>query len=699
MHQSKVMKSIETLLLVNEAIATISDTEELFCTLHQRLREIFRFEVSGIVLLDFEKSTGTILWMYTDEGKTGLAERSLHVPVELLNKPPFSYDLKNPHIRRFPVDADRIPEQFEKFSFLREKYHLSESIHIPMMYRGNLLGFLVLGCTVAGSIADADLPLLGHLGNLIAGAVENVRTYEMLRSQNQFRQFQLEFTQLMLQVINDPDIFLHMARALNRLIDFDFFNIIVVSGRLEADIEASFLKMPDGDFRFLRLPDGIPINQQARTAMMGDFTAPVVRLDRQGLMNYAGSEIFRYEPAGLTIQQAIYTILKSDEELDIVLFLASAKHEAFSDSEIAQLNNLLPQLRLILENYFAFREIEALKLQLESEKSTLLKDVGSSAGKEAFVAESPRMMQVMLKVRQVAPTDTTVIIEGETGVGKELVARAIHHYSHRANGPLIMVNCAALPAQLIESELFGHEKGSFTGATERRIGKFELAHGGTLFLDEIGELPLELQAKLLRALQEKEIERIGGRSGIKVDVRIIAATNRDLRAESEAGRFRSDLYFRLNVFPIQIPPLRERKEDILPLARFFIEKYCRQTGRPLLRLSETDSQKLLSYQWPGNVRELEHTIQRAVIVSAGSVLDLADFRPAPQWLDASAGRIFIKTLEEVEKEHIIEALRITGGRVSGEKGAARLLGINPKTLDSRMRKLGIRKEIIYRSDT
>ncbi|MGC8865331.1 MAG: sigma 54-interacting transcriptional regulator [Bacteroidales bacterium] len=693
------MKSIETLLLVNEAIATISDTEELFCTLHSRLREIFRFEVSGIVLLDLDKSIGTILWMYTDEGKTGLAGRSLHAPLELLKSPPFSYDLKNPQIRRFSVNADRVPEQFDEFRVLRDKYQLKESIHIPMMYRGNLLGFLVLGCAEMSSIADADLPLLGHLGNLIAGAVENVRTYEVLRSQNLFRQFQVEFTHEMLRVINDPDIFLYMARALNRLIDFDFFNIIVVSGRLEADIEASFLKMPDGDFRFLRLPDGIPINQQARHAMKGNFADPVVRLDRQGLMNYAGPEIFRYEPAGLAIQQAIYTILKSEEELDIVLFLASARFDAFSEDEIIQLNNLLPQLRLILENYFAFREIETLKVRLESEKSTLLKDVGGSTGKDTFIAESPRMMQVMLKVRQVAPTDTTVLIEGETGVGKELVARAIHQYSQRAQGPLIMVNCAALPAQLIESELFGHEKGSFTGATERRIGKFELAHGGTLFLDEIGELPLELQAKLLRALQEKEIERIGGRSGIKVDVRIIAATNRDLRSESEAGRFRSDLFFRLNVFPIHIPPLRERKEDILPLARFFIEKYGRQMGRPILRISETDTQKLLSYQWPGNVRELEHTIQRAVIVSAGSVLDLADFRPAPQWLDTHTSRVFIKTLEEVEKEHIIEALRITGGRVSGERGAARLLGINPKTLDSRMRKLGIRKEIVYRSES
>jgi transcriptional regulator with GAF, ATPase, and Fis domain len=690
------MKPIETLLLVNEAIATISDTEKLFCTLHQRLREIFNFEISGIVLFDFDKSTGTILWMHDDNGQTGLAGSSLHVPVEVIKDSPFRYDMKNPVVKRFPLELEKVPPQFHEFINLRKRYNLQESVHIPMMYRGNLLGFLVLGCSKPGAIADADLPLLGHMGNLIAGAVENVRTYEILREQNMFSQIQVEFTNSMLKVINDPDIFLYMARELDRIIAFDFFNIIVVSGRLEANIESSFLKKPDGDFRFLRLPDSIRINQRAVSALDAENQGPVVRLSREGLIKYAGADIFKYEPAGFNLQAAVYSILHSDEGIDIVLLLASSSREAFTEKDMTRLNNLMPQLRLIMENYYAFREIETLKARLESEKTTLLKDARGIYNSDSFISESAPMMQVMFKVKQVAPTDTTVLIEGETGVGKDLIARFIHYSSHRSSGPLIMVNCAALPAQLIESELFGHEKGSFTGATERRVGKFELANGGTLFLDEIGELPLELQAKLLRALQEKEIERIGGRSGIKVDVRIVAATNRNLREESEAGRFRSDLYFRLNVFPITIPPLRQRKEDIIPLTRFFIEKYCKQMGRPILRLSETDAQKLLSYQWPGNVRELEHTIQRAVIVSPGSVLDLGDFRPSPHWLDTSGGKVFIKTLEEMEKEHIIEALRLTGGRVSGEKGAARLLGINAKTLDSRMRKLGIKREVVIR---
>jgi len=302
-------------------------------------------------------------------------------------------------------------------------------------------------------------------------------------------------------------------------------------------------------------------------------------------------------------------------------------------------------------------------------------------------------MQVLFRVKQVAPTDTTVLIEGETGVGKELIAKAIHFNSPRSSGPVVMVNCTTLPPNLIESELFGHEKGSFTGATERRIGKFELANGGTLFLDEIGELPIDLQSKLLRVIQEKEIERIGGKQTIPVNVRIVAATNRNLEEETKAGRFRNDLYFRLNVFPLVIPPLRERPDDIPVLVRHFIEIYGRQLGKPNLRISEMDLQKLMSYQWPGNVRELEHTIQRAVIISTTNFLDLSDFQPSPSLMHVDELKRNIKTLKEVEAEHIVHALRLTNGKVSGENGAAKLLGLNPKTLDSKMRKLGIKREL------
>jgi len=283
-----------------------------------------------------------------------------------------------------------------------------------------------------------------------------------------------------------------------------------------------------------------------------------------------------------------------------------------------------------------------------------------------------------------------VLITGETGTGKELVARALHNLSPRRGKALIKVNCAALPAGLIESELFGHEKGAFTGAIARKIGRFELAHGGTLFLDEIGDLPLELQPKLLRVLQEGEFERIGASHTITVDVRVIAATNRDLETAIRENRFRSDLYYRLNVFPIRLPPLRERTEDIPLLVRYLTLKYGPLLGKRISNVSPAIMKMLQTYSWPGNVRELENVIERATILSAGAELDLG-WWPMTTGSTGRAGAT--RTLEEVEREHILAVLELTGWRVSGERGAAGQLGLKPTTLEARMKKLGItRKE-------
>jgi len=279
------------------------------------------------------------------------------------------------------------------------------------------------------------------------------------------------------------------------------------------------------------------------------------------------------------------------------------------------------------------------------------------------------------------------LILGETGTGKELLVRAVHNLSERRERPLVKVNCAALPANLIESELFGHDRGAFTGALSRKIGRFELANDGTIFLDEIGDLPLELQAKLLRVLQEGEFERLGSSSTIKVDVRIIAATNRELKKAVESGHFREDLYYRLNVFPIICLPLRERKEDIPLLVRYFSEKFGAKVGRQIESINPNVMDALIAYDWPGNVRELENIIERAVIISRNK-LELGDWIPSRTKTLASKT---LFTLEENERQHILEALELTGWRVSGEKGAAKILGINPSTLDSRMRKLAIKK--------
>jgi len=371
---------------------------------------------------------------------------------------------------------------------------------------------------------------------------------------------------------------------------------------------------------------------------------------------------------------------------------------ALGDKELATVRLIVPQLALALQNYLAFEEIDRLRRKLEGERTYLVEEIREAHNFEEIVGQSAPLTEVLRRVSQVAPTDATVLIGGETGTGKELIARAIHNLSPRKERVLVRVNCAALPATLIESELFGHEKGSFTGAFERRIGKFELADGGTIFLDEIGELPLELQSKLLRVLQERELERIGGRRVIPVDVRVIAASNRDLQQEVIAGRFREDLYFRLNAFPLSLPPLRERRDDIPVLALHFARKFAREFGKAPCAIRERDMRELASREWRGNIRELSHCIEQAVIVSEGELLDLATALPPRSEQSELAAQSAIMTMEEFEEEArkmerklILDALDRAGGRVSGEGGAAELLRINAKTLYSRIEKLGIRK--------
>ncbi|MGZ4999955.1 MAG: sigma 54-interacting transcriptional regulator [Methylomonas sp.] len=325
--------------------------------------------------------------------------------------------------------------------------------------------------------------------------------------------------------------------------------------------------------------------------------------------------------------------------------------------------------------------------KLQQEKGYLQEVLNDDHNPGDFVSGSKVMRSVMEQVRMVARTDTPVLLLGETGTGKELLARAIHEFSDRNAEILVKINCAALPPELIESELFGHEKGAFTGATQQRKGRFELANGGSLFLDELGELTLPAQAKLLRVLQEQEFERVGGSETIKVNVRLIAATNRNLLEEIAAGRFRSDLYYRLNVFPIEVPALRQRAEDIPLLARFFLNKYAKKFGKQLGDIDPAGLEHLLQYAWPGNVRELQNVIERAVILSPGPLLEIGALASARH--TGGAPSVQLRTLEAVEREHILRTLEETTWRISGARGAAAILGMNPNTLRSRMLKLGI----------
>jgi len=337
----------------------------------------------------------------------------------------------------------------------------------------------------------------------------------------------------------------------------------------------------------------------------------------------------------------------------------------------------------------SLNEIHQLKNQLQEENVCLQEEIKIEHNFSEIIGHSAALKKILNQVENVASTSSTVLILGETGTGKELIARAIHNLSNRKNRPLVKVNCAALPANLIESELFGHEKGAFTGAIRQKIGRFELADKGTIFLDEIGTLQLELQAKLLRVLQEGELERIGSSQTLKTDVRIIAATNRNLEKSVTDGLFREDLYYRLNVFPLTNPPLRERREDIPLLVNHFVNKYSAKIGRMIKTVPKKIMKILESYHWPGNIRELENIIERAVIISKDEQLSLGDwFTKSYKSVDEKS----IQTIFEIEKEHILNVLDITSWRIRGENGAAQILGLKPTTLEARMQKLDIKRK-------
>jgi formate hydrogenlyase transcriptional activator len=362
-----------------------------------------------------------------------------------------------------------------------------------------------------------------------------------------------------------------------------------------------------------------------------------------------------------------------------------------SPQEFEVLGIFADQAAMAIKNAFLFRELKQHRDRLQVENAYLQDELRADHGFEDIVGQSPALRAMLRKVRQVASVETTVLLTGETGTGKELIARAIHERSPRKDRPMIKVNCGAIPQGVVESELFGHEKGAFTGALQRRIGRFELADKSTLFMDEVGELPADTQVKLLRVLQEREFERVGSTRPIKVDVRLVAATNRDLEREVAEGRFRPDLFYRLNVFPIRVPPLRERPEDIPALIQHFLAQFQRKLAKPLRSVTPASLEQLQRYSWPGNIRELQNVLERACVLARGPEVELVEaLRPGPSGT-ASPSATRIPTLAEHERAQILRALAAVQGRVHGPRGAAALLGVNASTLRSRMQKLGIGK--------
>jgi formate hydrogenlyase transcriptional activator len=433
-----------------------------------------------------------------------------------------------------------------------------------------------------------------------------------------------------------------------------------------------------------------------------DHQQPLLRRDLQKEREYANEHRLAMEG----IQSMCALPLACQGKCIGTLSLVSREKARYSNEDAEFLQEVANQITLAIQNMQAYEEIDSLKARLERENVYLREELRSQHNFEEIVGNSPALLKALHAVDQVAPTDTTVLIYGETGTGKELVARAIHSRSARNGRALVNVNCSAISAGLVESELFGHMKGAFTGALERRIGRFELADGGTIFLDEIGELCLETQVKLLRVLQEHEFEAVGSSRPLHVDVRVIAATNRNLREAVEAGRFRSDLFYRLNVFPVELPPLRERRSDIPQLVTFCVSRFSKRIGKKIDGVSRESMENLMNYPWPGNIRELQNVVERAIILLAGPILRLdRDLMPVasvtkdietPQmdgpehWQADIPSPKPLLTLDEVDRNHILAALQHASGVVDGPKGAAKILNLHPNTLRHRMDKLGIK---------
>ena len=611
----------------------------------------------------------------------------------------------------FPWAAKKLADDRETFSFATldglpeeaavdkqalEMWKVRSGLYIPIAALSSSEYSLGISSAEAGRTCPEEyIPRLRLLGELFVNALERSEGEKLLRERLAFEKFMADlsgrFVALPPGRIDDE-----IRNALKEILEFfriDRCNLLqLLPG------ESLFQVIHSADVGGVSpYPTGTP-----RPASLYPWLVEKLSKQRE-VASFASLEDLPAEAATdkrnlekVGIRSGLYIPIAVLRSTEYSLGITSAGNDRTCPEEY------IPRLRLLGELFVnalersrgekllreRLAEIERLKSQLEKENVYLREEIKTGQGFQKIVGNSDALQYVSFRVRQVAPTDATVLILGETGTGKGMVAHAIHELSARKDRPMVTVNCAALPANLIESELFGREKGAFTGAHAKQVGRFEVASGGTIFLDEIGEMPLELQAKLLRVLQEGEFERLGSPRTIKVDVRVIASTARDLKAEIRNNRFREDLFYRLNVFPISMPPLRMRRDDVPLLARHFIDKYARKIGRQIKTVPKAVMQSLHDYAWPGNVRELEHIIERAVITSTGPVLQLAD---RLEHEAVRTGEEPPDDLAAMERDHILKVLQKTRWKINGPGGAAALLKLNPSTLRFRIKKLGIER--------
>jgi formate hydrogenlyase transcriptional activator len=550
---------------------------------------------------------------------------------------------------------------------------------LPLTTGEKRLGALGLASVKINAYQEQDRQFLRRGAELIALAIENASTREALREEKDRLRALVDINRTLASRLEVQSLLPLISECVTRVVPHDFAGVTLFEG--DQENMKAYVLSPE---RPQAMESGRPVSLKQTLSAQAFLERQAMTLTRDDLESHGSSIAGRVLGAGIRTMRCV-PLLTSTGTLG-TLNVGSKRDKAFSQQDEEILNQIAAQLAIALDNARAYREIQGLRDRLAQEKLYLEDEIRSELNFEEIVGESAELKHVLAQARTVAPSDSTVLILGETGTGKELIARAIHRMSKRRDASFIKVNCAAIPTGLLESELFGHEKGAFTGAVSKKIGRMELADKGTLFLDEVGDIPLELQPKLLRVLQDHEFERLRSNRTVRVDLRLVAATNRNLSKRITEGEFRSDLFYRLNVFPIHIPPLRVRRNDIPLLVRYFVKKIAWRMDKQIDTIPSQTMGALVNWHWPGNIRELENLIERSVILSEGPVLrsPLTELQVELPSDDA--------TLERAEREHIIRVLRECGGRVAGANGAAVKLGLKRTTLQSKMGKLKIERK-------
>jgi formate hydrogenlyase transcriptional activator len=646
---------------------------ELFAAIAEQLRDLAAAEFTNFFLHD---PTRNVMRLYVLEGKD-----LVHAPIEV----PFAdspagivWKTQQPLV----VPDVNAETRFPPIVNLLQEKGIRSYCALPLTTAKKRLGVLSMGSPQVNVYSQENLGLLPRVAELVALAVENVRAREALQQEKQRLQVLLEANDTLMINRDLEKLLPEISVFLGKVIRHDYASVAVYDEAARAmslyPLDSSLTEGLSGSDT-IRPAQEAPFSQALREGKIQIFSREDLVAIRSGFV----SQLLEQGVQSL----CCIPLLTRKGPLG-ALNLASKERNAFRAQDPDFLKQVAAQVAIALDNARAYREISELKDKQATEKLYLEDEIRSELNFKEIVGESTALKQVLNQARTVAPTDSTVLILGETGTGKDLIARAIHRMSSRKNANFIKLNCAAIPTGLLESELFGHEKGAFTGAVSRKIGRLELADKGTFFLDELGELPLEVQPKLLRVLQDQEFERVGSTRTIRVDIRLIAATNRDLSQSLASRQFRSDLYYRLSVFPIRMPALRERKQDIPLLVRYFVQDFAHRMKKQIETISTETMDALVNWTWPGNVRELENIIERSVILTQGPILNvpLAELTMGAQAPNNDG------TLESVQRENIVRVLRETSGVLSGPGGAAARLGLKRTTLQSRMQKMGISRQ-------